>query len=68
MSNGAFGGGFLLGLFCCPFFLSYVAHIARPVLLRKSERRFPFWRLWACKVWTFCVDLMEKPLKDDWLE
>ena len=69
MYVGIFVGGFLLGLVCCPFFLSYVAHIARPVLLRKSDPfHFPFWRMWASKLWSFCINLMEKPLTYDWTD
>lgn len=63
-----FGGGFLFGVLCCPFFLNYVTRIARPVLLKKEDARFPFWRMWACEVWAFCVNLMEEPLKDDCLD
>lgn len=63
MYVGALVGGFLLGLVCCPFLLNRVAHIARPVLLCKSDLCFPFWRMWACNLWGFCVDLMEKPLQ-----
>lgn len=64
MYVGIFVGGFLLGLVCCLFLLNCVAHIARPVLLRRSDPfHFPFWRMWACNLWGFCVDLLEKPLQ-----